>query len=55
MQQLINLTDTELLNTVGGGISASLISAAVRAFTTIIEVGKMIGTSLRRGINKNYC
>ncbi len=51
----MKLTEQELVNIVGGGISAALISAVTKVFTTIIEVGKMIGSSLRRSNTKNYC
>ncbi len=51
----MKINDQELVMIVGGGISAALITAVTKVFTTIIEIGKMIGSSLRRGQTKNYC
>lgn len=49
------LDNNTLYNVEGGAINASLISAIVRAFNTIIDFGVKIGSSLRRKKTKNYC
>ncbi|MCM1052850.1 MAG: hypothetical protein NC483_02600 [Ruminococcus sp.] len=40
---------------VTGGISSSLITSVVRLFSTVMDFGKMVGSTIRRGITKNYC
>ena len=50
----MKMSNEELL-AVSGGISASYLTAFAKIFTTIIEIGKMVGTSIRRSINKSYC
>ena len=50
----MKLKDKELLE-VRGGASAAYISAWIKVFTTIIDFGRKIGSSLRRGLDKNYC
>ncbi len=45
----------ELYNISGGAISASWISAIVRAFNSLVDFGIKVGSSLRRGLKKNYC
>ena len=49
----MRLTNEELIMVKGG--SAALLTAVIKVFTTIIEFGKMIGSSLRRVKTKNYC
>ncbi len=52
----MRLTNDELLKISGGfSLNGTLISALTRVFTTIIDFGKMVGTSLRRSKDKNYC
>ena len=52
----MQLTKEQLLATTGGaGLSAAFITSVIKAFTTIIEFGKMVGSSIRRGSTKNYC
>ena len=48
------LSNQELIQ-IEGGINASLITAVIRVFTTIIDFGKGIGSSIRRAQTKNYC
>ncbi len=50
----VKLNNHELMH-VEGGISAAFLSAVVRAFTTIIDVGKGIGSSIRRIVTKTAC
>ena len=51
----MRLKDNELLFVIGGAISSQLINAFVRLITSVVEVGRMIGTSIRRVFSKNYC
>ena len=38
-----------------GGVNAAFITAVISVFTTIIDFGKGIGSSIRRAKTKNYC
>ena len=38
-----------------GGVSSTFITSVVRLVTTVVDFGRMVGSSLRRGINRNYC
>ncbi len=49
------MSDEELLTVYGGAFSAALLSGIVSAIKTIYEIGKSIGTSIRRVIEKKYC
>ena len=51
----MKIKNEELLFISGGAFNATLLNSIARIFTTIIEVGKMIGSSLRRIKGKNYC
>ncbi len=39
----------------GAGLSGTVISAIVRAFSLALELGRSLGTALRRSKTKNYC
>ena len=53
---MVKLNNDELLNIEGGAwYSASFINAAARAIDTIIDVGRSLGTAIRRIINGSYC
>lgn len=51
----MKLKDNELILINGGSINSQLINALVRLVTSVVEVGRMIGSSLRRIVDKNYC
>ena len=51
----MKLNEKELLNVQGGAITASLLNAAARAMNTILELGRTVGTSIRRIYSKKYC
>jgi len=51
----MRLKSSELLEINGGGISASLLNAVSRAFTTAINLGQIIGSAIRRIISKKAC
>ena len=50
----MQLSDKELENYIGG-INATLVNAIVRGFTFILDLGRTIGTAIRRGLNVNTC
>ena len=45
---MAELTKDELLTIVGGGITASMISAVVRGVNSILELGRSVGSAIRR-------
>lgn len=49
------LKEQELKNIQGGGISASFITAAVRAVTSILDLGRSLGTAIRRIRSGSIC
>ena len=49
------LTKEELKQISGGAISATLINAFVRGMNTFLEVGRSLGTAIRRLVTKNVC
>ncbi len=51
----MTLKNSELILIKGGAINSQLINALVRLTTSVIEIGRMIGSSLRRMVDKNYC
>lgn len=51
----MKLTDQELFKIQGGALSASLLNAFARAVSTILDLGRTIGSAIRRMYSKNYC
>jgi hypothetical protein len=53
----MKLKECELININGGSVNltAAYLNAAARAVNTILELGRTVGTSIRRAITKNYC
>ncbi len=51
----MELKNEELNIIVGGSISGAIISSIIRATTTIFEIGKAFGSSIRRLISRRYC
>lgn len=39
----------------GGGISAALINALSKGLNVFIDLGRYLGSSIRRIFNNNYC
>lgn len=51
----MKLKDQELMFIAGGAINSQLINAFVRLISSVLEIGQMIGSSIRRIVSKNYC
>lgn len=49
------LPKEELLNVNGGAFSASWVNYLTRGIVFIFELGRSLGSSLRRLLTKNYC
>lgn len=49
------LSYEELLKIEGGAISGSLISSMVRGISVILDLGRSLGTAIRRLVEGNLC
>lgn len=49
------ITEKDLKEIQGGGISASIITAAVRAMNSLLELGRSLGTAVRRIQSGSVC
>ena len=51
----MRLNDNELFELKGGSISATYLNAIARSALFLLELGRTLGTAIRRGFSKNYC
>ena len=51
----MKLTKQEMMNLYGGAISGTLINAFVRGINALLELGRSIGTAIRRVSGNNIC
>lgn len=51
----MKLDNKELYEIQGGAISAALLNALARAGNTILELGRVVGSAIRRMYSRNYC
>lgn len=51
----MRLSKEELKQIHGGDISGSLVSSMVRGITILLELGRSLGSSIRRVIDGNIC
>ncbi len=51
----MTLSDKELLKIKGGAITASLINAIARGISTIADLGRSVGTAIRRLVSGKIC
>ena len=49
------LTDNELLLVKGGSISGPVINAFIEIYNKIYDIGRSLGTLIRRAVKKQYC
>lgn len=49
------LNKNELLNIEGGAISAAYITAIVRGVNALLDLGRSLGTAIRRVISNSIC
>ena len=54
---MIEIKKEELLNISGGAsyATASWLNAAARAITTLVDLGRSLGTAIRRSISGKVC
>lgn len=53
----MEIKENELMGVQGGGITvnATLINAFARAISTVLDLGRTVGSAIRRIYSKNYC
>lgn len=51
----MKLTNIELQDVSGGSLSATLLNAIARITNTVYEIGRGVGSSLRRILTKSFC
>ena len=49
------MSNEELIKIRGGAISATLLNSVSRIVETLLNLGQLVGSSLRRVATKNYC
>ena len=49
------MSNQELLNIYGGGLSASVMNILIRSVSFTLELGRTLGTVIRRKISKRIC
>ncbi|MCI9434199.1 MAG: hypothetical protein HFI86_02825 [Bacilli bacterium] len=52
---MIQLQKMELLNINGGGISGTMINAFSKALNSLLDLGRSLGTAIRRIVTGNLC
>ena len=45
----------EELNNINGGTSGAVISSIIRTISTILDMGRMLGSAIRRLSTRRYC
>jgi len=52
----MKLNNEELFQIAGGlSFNGTIVNALSRAIETVLEVGRSLGSAIRRIFNKNYC
>ena len=51
----MQLSKQELFNIKGGAITATMINALSRAVAALWEIGRAVGSTLRRIFSKDFC
>lgn len=49
------LTNKELNLVIGGGWSGAVLSSIIKGASVILELGRSLGSAVRRMMTKNYC
>ncbi len=49
------LSNKELSLVTGGSLSGAIISSVIRGANVILEIGRSLGSALRRFMTKNLC
>lgn len=51
----MKIENSRLINVYGGSWTAAYLNAAARAAQTVLDLGRTVGTSIRRIFSKKYC
>lgn len=51
----MKLNTKELMDIRGGAMNASLVSAIIKGFQFLYDLGRVVGTSIRKAISKDLC
>lgn len=51
----MKLNTNELLNIRGGAFNASLVNAFLKGFQFLYDIGRVVGTSIRKAFSKDFC
>ncbi|MFV0249930.1 MAG: hypothetical protein ACK5HP_02710 [Bacilli bacterium] len=51
----MKLNNKELYNIIGGAISASMIGYLVKGINSLLDLGRSLGSAIRRSQNNNLC
>lgn len=51
----MRLKETDLCNITGGAITATLFNSIARLINTVLDLGRTVGSSIRRIYTRNYC
>ncbi len=51
----MSLKEQELNEITGGAITATLFNSIARLINTVLDLGRTVGSSIRRISNRNYC
>ncbi len=51
----MELTNNELKKIVGGNITGTLLNSIIKGMTTIIDLGRSLGTAIRRIKSNSFC
>lgn len=51
----MRLTNNELYTIIGGSVTASFLNAIARGITTILDLGRSVGTAIRRIGSNSIC
>ena len=50
-----NLTNDELMNISGGGLTAAFLTATAKLVNTVYDIGRAFGSAIRRISSGNVC
>lgn len=54
-KEKMELKNNELVNIIGGSITGSLMAGFSKVANSILEIGRNLGSALRRMFKKKYC
>lgn len=49
----VSIEELKVVN--GGGLTSTMLNSVARLITTVLELGRTVGSSIRRIKTKSYC